>query len=80
MPAGAAGGPQQIVSNTTLESFQQTSASCMDCHANFASIASPRLLQASSQGHLRQITRVTAAAPNAYASDYSFVFAAETKR
>jgi len=80
MPAGAAGGPQQIVSNTTLESFQQTSASCMDCHANFASIASPGLLQASSQGHLRQITRATAAAPNAYASDYSFIFAAETKR
>jgi len=78
MPAGAAGGPQQIVSNTTLESFQQTQASCMDCHANFASIATKPQLQMASQGHLRQITRATAA--NAYASDYSFVFAAETTR
>ena len=51
--------------------------------ANFASIASivsPGLLQARSLGHPRQITRATAASPNAYASDYSFIFAAETKR
>lgn len=79
VPAGAAGGPQQIVANTTLESFQQTSASCMDCHANFASIAQQKQLQATAPGQLRQVTKLTgAAAP--YASDYSFVFLAETTK
>lgn len=78
LPQGNAGGPQQIVANSTLESFEQNSNSCMDCHANFASIASPGQLQAT-KGGLRRLTAHTGQqAP--YASDYSFIFLAETKR
>ncbi|MEA3061780.1 MAG: hypothetical protein QOJ94_1561 [Sphingomonadales bacterium] len=76
VPAGAKGGKGQIVANTSLETFQQSSASCMDCHANYASIATPKLLQTGGNG-LRLITRQSA---GAYASDYSFIFGAETKR
>lgn len=81
MPKGVAGGIRQIVADTTLESFQQTSASCMDCHANFASIATPRLLGSTGPRGLRRVTRsaLTGATPP-YASDYSFLFLAETKR
>jgi hypothetical protein len=80
-PKGGAGGLTQIVANTTLESFQQNSNSCMDCHANFASIASSGLLHATAPGALRVVTK-----PNGkqglppYASDYSFIFLAETKK
>ncbi|MEA2998358.1 MAG: hypothetical protein QOK17_191 [Sphingomonadales bacterium] len=77
VPAGASGGKGQIVANTSLETFQQSSASCMDCHANYASIATPQLLQTGGNG-LRRITRESGA--GAYASDYSFIFGAETKR
>jgi hypothetical protein len=78
-PAGAAGGPSQIVSNTTLESFQQKSNSCMDCHV-YASIATANALQATTPGGLRRLTRPTANGPPQYASDYSFIFFSETKR
>lgn len=75
MPVGSAGGTKQIVANTTLESFQQSSASCMDCHANFASIASAP----QGAGKLRKVAKPGGAqAP--YASDYSFLFLAETQR
>jgi hypothetical protein len=76
MPVGGSGGAKTIVANTTLESYVQSSASCMDCHT-YAPIATPRLLQAQPDG-LRRITR-NAAAP-AYASDYSFIFSSETRR
>jgi len=76
VPVGAKGGKGQIVANTSLETFQQNSASCMDCHANYASIATPQLLQTGGNG-LRLITHQSA---GAYASDYSFIFGAETKR
>ena len=80
-PQGKAGGVGQIVANTTLESFQQSSNSCMDCHANFASIASRKLLEATAPGGLRRVTRQTeAGGPPPYASDYSFLFLAETRR
>jgi hypothetical protein len=74
MPKGNAGGPTQIVANTTMESFQQNSNSCMDCHV-FASIAT-----APAARGLRKVTRPGAGAPAAYAADYSFLFLAETKR
>jgi hypothetical protein len=78
-PQGNAGGPTQIVANTTLESFQQTSNSCMDCHV-FASIATASTLQAGPNG-LRKVSPTTAAnGQPAYASDYSFIFVTETKR
>lgn len=79
-PKGAAGGPGQIVANTTAESFQQKANSCMDCHV-FASIASPSLLQAAAPGALRKVTKTTGPEGLApYAADYSFIFLAETKR
>jgi hypothetical protein len=78
MPKGAAGGVGQIVSNTTLESFQQSSASCMDCHANFASIAPLNLKGTTGPNGLRKVSKVKALQP--YASDYSFIFLAETKK
>jgi hypothetical protein len=78
-PKGSAGGVTQIVANSTLESFQQTSNACMDCHANYAQIASPQLLHGDANG-LRRITRGTANTPAPYGSDYSFIFAGETKR
>lgn len=81
MPKGAAGGIGQIVANTTLESFQQKSASCMDCHANFASIAPLKLKATVEANGLRKVTQVTGQpGPKPYASDYSFIFLAETKR
>jgi hypothetical protein len=80
-PKGNAGGVGQIVANTTLESFQQNSNSCMDCHANFASIASQKLLQATPPGALRRVTRQMAQnGQQPFASDYSFIFLAETKK
>jgi len=78
MPAGAVGGPSQIVADTTLESFQQTSNSCFDCHA-FAPIASPKLMQAIGPNHLRRLALTPKGATPPYASDYSFIFLAETK-
>ncbi len=77
-PAPAGGtDPQQIVANTTLESFQQSSNACMDCHV-FAPIAplQPQLLKG--RNGLRTLTKASAQA--SYASDYSFLFISETKR
>lgn len=78
MPAGAKGGVKQILANTTLESFQQSSDSCMDCHANFARIA-PLRLRTNPRG-LRPAGRLKAGEPAPYASDYSFIFVTETQR
>lgn len=75
-PAGISGGTQQIVANTTMESFQQDKNACMDCHA-FASIAQPASLQTNAGG-LRQPNPRSTPAP--YASDFSFLFVTETKR
>lgn len=77
-PQGTAGGTQQILANTTLESFQQSSASCMDCHV-FASIAQPGAARASESG-LRQLRRLMVNGQAPYASDFSFLFATETVR
>jgi hypothetical protein len=79
MPKGAAGGQSQILSNTTLESFQQKSAACMDCHANFAQIAASPSVTAT-EGGFRKLAKPAPGAPPAYASDYSFLFVTETKR
>lgn len=76
MPSGKAGGPGQIVSNTTMESFQQKSNSCMDCHANFASIVMPG--QTRDSKGLRRVSATPAQPP--YAADYSFIFLSETKQ
>ncbi|MDB5708281.1 MAG: hypothetical protein JWL96_351 [Sphingomonas bacterium] len=78
-PQGAAGGPTQIVANTTLESFQQTSNACMDCHV-YAPIASPQLLAATGPHGLRMVAKPAAGAAAPYAADYSFLFVSETKR
>ncbi len=77
----------RIVANTTLETYMQTKNSCMDCH-QYASIAQPSrqslVLRAG-----RYVRRVLIMGPNkapaatgnpAYASDYSFVFPAETRQ
>ena len=79
-PKGVAGGTGQILADTTLESFQQTQAACMDCHANFTSIASAPALRASAVGGLRKVSKAVAGAQQPYASDYSFLFLTETKR
>jgi hypothetical protein len=78
-PAGNAGGPGAIVANTTLESFQQKSNSCMDCHV-YAGIASPPTAQAMTPGGLRRFTPAAPGGQPQYASDYSFIFFSETKR
>jgi len=78
-PQGAAGGPTQIVANTTLESFQQSSNACMDCHV-YAPIASPQLLAATGPHGLRKVAKPGAGAAAPYAADYSFLFVSETKR
>jgi hypothetical protein len=78
-PKGGAGGPGQIVANTTAESFQQKTNSCMDCHV-FASIATPTLLQAAAPGGLRKVTKAGADGQPQYAADYSFIFLSETKK
>lgn len=75
MPQGGAGGVTQIVANTTMESFQQSSNSCLDCHS-FASISPGKSLQ----GEVRKVAKTGANAPAPYASDYSFIFLAETKK
>jgi hypothetical protein len=79
LPAGSVGGPGQIVANTTAESFQQTSNSCMDCHV-FASIATPTLLQTTAPGGVRKVAKLGADGQPHYAADYSFIFMAETKK
>jgi len=71
----------QIIANTTLESFQQSSASCMDCHARYTQIAMPNLLQATVPGGLRRLSKGTGKdGLPPFASDYSFIFITETKR
>lgn len=75
MPTGKAGGPGAIVANTTMESFQQKSNSCLDCHANFASIVMPG--QTRDARGLRQVSATPAQQP--YGADYSFIFLSETK-
>jgi hypothetical protein len=73
-----AGGANQIVANTTLESFQQASNSCMDCH-QFGSVASlPQKGVGLGGRPVRVVLRNAAQQP--YASDYSFIFLAETTR
>ena len=79
-PKGAAGGTAQILADATLESFQQTQAGCMDCHANYTSIASATGLRASAAGGWRKVSKVAVGAQQPYASDYSFLFLTETKR
>ncbi|OYY89658.1 MAG: hypothetical protein B7Y45_11050 [Sphingomonas sp. 28-66-16] len=80
MPQGNAGGTTQIVADTTMESFQQSSNSCMDCHV-YASIASPATVQARTPGKLLKVAKPAPKDPAAsYAADYSFTFLAETRR
>jgi hypothetical protein len=73
-----------ITANTTAETYVQTTKSCMDCHQN-APIAQPttQFLQAVAGHNERHVVLSAApasAAAQPYASDYSFVFAQETRR
>jgi hypothetical protein len=68
--------PNQILANTTLETFQQASNTCMDCHSRYASIYTKSLL--AEAGGLRRVEKPAAAQPQ-YASDFSFLFLTETK-
>lgn len=79
-PPTSSGG----VANTTLESYVQTTLSCMDCHQS-APIAQPAQQRVDVvQG--RPVRNVLLPLPKAmttttpYASDYSFVFSTETRR
>jgi hypothetical protein len=84
-PSGAGTDPSkpniyQIVANTTMETFVQRgqgAASCMDCHV-YASIASPPSTAQSATGSRKVPGR--AAPAKTYASDYSFIFSAETTK
>jgi hypothetical protein len=76
-PQGGSGGSGQIVANTTLESFQQKSNSCMDCHV-YASIYTAQTPQTA--GGLRRVGKGATAGQPPYASDYSFIFSSETRR
>jgi hypothetical protein len=76
-PQGNAGGPTQILANTSLESFQQKSNACMDCHV-YGSIYTANTQTAA--GLRRGAAPATQGGPLPYASDYSFIFLSETKR
>lgn len=67
----------QILANTTLETFQQSSNTCMDCHSRYTSIYTKNL-QAMAGGLRRVEKPAVAASP--YASDFSFLFVTETTR
>lgn len=71
----------RIMANTSLETFVQKSASCMDCHQQ-ASVAQ-HSASASAVGGVHPVRKVViaprrAAASAPYASDYSFIFLTET--
>jgi hypothetical protein len=82
----------RIMANTSLETFVQTFLSCMDCHQNAPIAQQPSASAALSATPGRPTRRVVtlpfrskpaaaaAAAPNPYASDYSFIFSTETNR
>jgi hypothetical protein len=67
----------QILANTALETFQQASDSCLDCHARYAQIHYKNLK--ASAGGLRRLAKPPAT-EGLFASDYSFVFVTETQR
>jgi hypothetical protein len=74
----------RIVANTTLETYMQTKNACMDCHQG-APIAhrSQQSLATVNDVPLRRVLvsepKADASAPPPYASDYSFMFVAETR-
>ena len=74
----------RYVANTTMETFVQQARSCLDCHRNAAIARQAKQRVLTLTGHtIRQVLRGTSksvGAGPAYASDYSFVFAAETRR
>ena len=67
LPSGNPQPPNQIVANTTLETYHQN-LNCMDCHRN-APIASIASYTAS-----LKITKAKAGSGSTLASDYSFLF------
>lgn len=82
----------RFVANTTMETYVQQKESCMDCHVN-AAIAQPPLggSRSLSAANIRAIVKGQSTRPVApdggatpgaslYASDFSFVFAAESRR
>jgi len=72
----------RIMANTSLETFVQNSASCMDCHQNAPIAQHSASASAVGVGPVRKVViaprRAAATAP--YASDYSFIFLTETNR
>ena len=74
----------RLVANTAMETFVQRARSCLDCHQNaaIARHATERVLTLNGRT-IRQVllgkSKPVGQGP-AYAADYSFVFAAETRR
>jgi|SRR5580658_4099492 hypothetical protein len=80
----------RIVANTTMETYVQTTRSCMDCHRN-APIATPKEVEVFEKNGRdfrlvavpvpeHQAAEATPAAGAPYAASYSFVFTANTKK
>lgn len=70
-----------IVANTTLETYQQSSNACMNCHQN-APIARQKAQKLRLLGDHKLARRVEIASPSQngaiYSSDYTFVFSQNT--
>jgi hypothetical protein len=70
-----------ILANTTMETFLQKTYSCIECHQN-AAVASAQSQTVSNVGSrlVRRVLVIPAATSGQapYASDYSFIFSAET--
>lgn len=73
----------RIAANSTLETYQQTKNSCMDCHkyASIAHVSQETFLNVAGRETRRvNVIQQHAESLSNYASDYSFLFATETRR
>jgi hypothetical protein len=71
--------PRWIVANTTMETYEQSSAACLDCHSS-ARAARGRapgarvLVEAIAPAAFKTLMSGPSPTPSPYAADYSFVF------